>query len=280
MLASGPCPLFLIHLHAASLQRRGHPLCNCCSCSEGKILFAHLSHVRVFSDSRNVQKRATKSDSYGHCLVRLRFLQHDGAPQAVGSPRASIGPPSASAENRAACPDTAGRRLALGAGSSTPATLQPTAAALCASRWMRVDTDSPLRRGFFNPHFPTALRSLALSLNCRKSMNCRKYSPHPPGPPGPLCRLRCAPSHPDDARGRCLRHAPPPPVGAARSSAKLEEPARRALQRESAQPTESACGGSSAFPPGAPCCRRARGRVPEWRAERAYYRRPRQTSPW
>ena len=29
-----------------------------------------FSHVRVFSDSRNVQKRATKSDTSGHCLVR------------------------------------------------------------------------------------------------------------------------------------------------------------------------------------------------------------------
>ena len=28
-----------------------------------------FSHVRVFSDSRNVQKRATKSDTSGHCLV-------------------------------------------------------------------------------------------------------------------------------------------------------------------------------------------------------------------
>ena len=27
-----------------------------------------FSHVRVFSDSRNVQKRATKSDTSGHCL--------------------------------------------------------------------------------------------------------------------------------------------------------------------------------------------------------------------
>ena len=28
-----------------------------------------FSHVRVFSDSRNVQKRATKSDTSGHCLA-------------------------------------------------------------------------------------------------------------------------------------------------------------------------------------------------------------------
>ena len=28
-----------------------------------------FSHVRVFSDSRNVQKRATKSDTSGHCLT-------------------------------------------------------------------------------------------------------------------------------------------------------------------------------------------------------------------
>ena len=27
-----------------------------------------FSHVRVFSDSRNVQKRATRSDTSGHCL--------------------------------------------------------------------------------------------------------------------------------------------------------------------------------------------------------------------
>ena len=27
-----------------------------------------FSHVRVFSDSRNVQKRATKSETSGHCL--------------------------------------------------------------------------------------------------------------------------------------------------------------------------------------------------------------------
>ena len=27
-----------------------------------------FSHVRVFSDTRNVQKRATKSDTSGHCL--------------------------------------------------------------------------------------------------------------------------------------------------------------------------------------------------------------------
>ena len=30
-----------------------------------------FSHVRVFSDSRNVQKRATKSDTSGHCLVYM-----------------------------------------------------------------------------------------------------------------------------------------------------------------------------------------------------------------
>ena len=28
-----------------------------------------FSHVRVFSDSRIVQKRATKSDTSGHCLL-------------------------------------------------------------------------------------------------------------------------------------------------------------------------------------------------------------------
>ena len=28
-----------------------------------------FSHVRVFSDSRNVQKCATKSDTLGHCLL-------------------------------------------------------------------------------------------------------------------------------------------------------------------------------------------------------------------
>ena len=28
-----------------------------------------FSHVRVFSDSRNVQKHATKSDTSGHCLA-------------------------------------------------------------------------------------------------------------------------------------------------------------------------------------------------------------------
>ena len=31
-------------------------------------LRVQFSHVRVFSDSRNVQKRATKSDTSGHCL--------------------------------------------------------------------------------------------------------------------------------------------------------------------------------------------------------------------
>ena len=33
-----------------------------------------FSHIRVFSDSRNVQKRATKSDTWGHCLVVLHVL--------------------------------------------------------------------------------------------------------------------------------------------------------------------------------------------------------------
>ena len=31
-----------------------------------------FSHVRVFSDLRNVQKRATKSDTSGHCLLVLK----------------------------------------------------------------------------------------------------------------------------------------------------------------------------------------------------------------
>ena len=34
-----------------------------------------FSHVRVFSDSRNVQKRATKSDTSGHCLVETESCQ-------------------------------------------------------------------------------------------------------------------------------------------------------------------------------------------------------------
>ena len=29
----------------------------------------HFSPVRVFSEKHNVQKRATKSDALGHCLV-------------------------------------------------------------------------------------------------------------------------------------------------------------------------------------------------------------------
>ena len=33
-----------------------------------------FSHVRVFSDSHNVQKRATKSDTSGHCLSLMHFL--------------------------------------------------------------------------------------------------------------------------------------------------------------------------------------------------------------
>ena len=34
-----------------------------------------FSHGRVFSDSRNVQKRATKSDISGHCLVLTSDVQ-------------------------------------------------------------------------------------------------------------------------------------------------------------------------------------------------------------
>ena len=30
-----------------------------------------FSNVRVFSDSRNVQKRAIKSDTSGHCLMMM-----------------------------------------------------------------------------------------------------------------------------------------------------------------------------------------------------------------
>ena len=39
----------------------------------------HFSHVRVFSDTRNVQKRATKSDTSGHCLLATRCWRRDSA---------------------------------------------------------------------------------------------------------------------------------------------------------------------------------------------------------
>ena len=38
----------------------------------------HFSHVRVFADSRNVQKRATKSDTSGHCLEDRSSRSSDG----------------------------------------------------------------------------------------------------------------------------------------------------------------------------------------------------------
>ena len=34
-----------------------------------------FSHVRVFSDSRNLQKRATKSDTSDHCLLGILVLR-------------------------------------------------------------------------------------------------------------------------------------------------------------------------------------------------------------
>ena len=34
-----------------------------------RAILVQFSYVRIFSDSHNVQKRATKSDTSGHCLL-------------------------------------------------------------------------------------------------------------------------------------------------------------------------------------------------------------------
>ena len=54
----GPCP------NAAAEGR---------SAGQGVCLFVRFSLGRVFSDSRNVQKQATKSDTSGHCLLATNF---------------------------------------------------------------------------------------------------------------------------------------------------------------------------------------------------------------
>ena len=39
-----------------------------------RVIRVQFLHVRVFSDSRTMQKRATKSGTSGHCLVALLVL--------------------------------------------------------------------------------------------------------------------------------------------------------------------------------------------------------------
>ena len=62
----------------------------------------HFSHVRVFFDSRNVQKRVTKSDTSGYCLL---LALHFG-PRALDAGLRELCCDAFSADNSAAATDT------------------------------------------------------------------------------------------------------------------------------------------------------------------------------
>ena len=63
-----------------------------------------FSHVRVFSDSRNVQKRATKSDTSGHCLPFPSAWRRRPTPPACCRRRRSFTRPSARPSRRSPAP--------------------------------------------------------------------------------------------------------------------------------------------------------------------------------
>ena len=56
----------MLELHA-SQKTHGHARISRVSCNSH---FVQFSYVCVFSDSHNMQKRATKSDTSGHCLLQ------------------------------------------------------------------------------------------------------------------------------------------------------------------------------------------------------------------
>ena len=72
-IGSGPrymnCVTLFCKLHESE-NSWTYENCMCFSCNSHMSVFCvQFLHVSVFSDSRNVQKLATKSDTLGHCLV-------------------------------------------------------------------------------------------------------------------------------------------------------------------------------------------------------------------
>ena len=213
-----------------------------------------FSHVHVFSDSRNVRKRATKSDTSGHCLVTSTFAGgHAPRERGRGYPRwTSIrGTDGAPRALRAAC------RCPL---KPSPFYL-PSGALSCAALHQptgsRLPPQPPIIPGFLHRVLAGGSEAQSGSRGPRRRLRKPAVSlPRipiiQPSPPPPF-------TQPHPAAGLTLSNSPPPRSCRSRLSgpppqlAHLPPTVRTRNLSPSHRPNPQSLSSISVSPPSCPC---------------------------